>query len=65
MSNEAIKKTIAEEYKYGFETNVEQDTFSPGLDEQVIKRLSEKKNEPKSSFFDKNRLGAWRKYFCM
>ena len=47
MSNEAIKKTIAEEYKYGFETNVEQDTFPPGLDEQVIKRLSEIKNEPK------------------
>ena len=47
MSNEAIKKTIAEDYKYGFETNVEQDTFPPGLDEQVIKRLSEIKNEPK------------------
>ena len=30
MSNEIIKKTIAEEYKYGFETNVEQDTFLPG-----------------------------------
>ena len=47
MSNEAIKKTIAEEYKYGFETNVEQDTFPPGLDEEVIMRLSEIKNEPK------------------
>ena len=47
MSNEVIKKTIAEEYKYGFVTNVEQDTFLPGLDEQVIKRLSEIKNEPK------------------
>ena len=47
MSNEIIKKTIAEEYKYGFETNVEQDTFLPGLDEEVIKRLSEIKNEPK------------------
>jgi len=46
MSNETIKKTIAEEYKYGFETNVEQDTFPPGLDEQVIKRISEIKNEP-------------------
>ena len=47
MSNEIIKKTIAEEYKYGFETNVEQDTFPPGLDEEVIKKLSEIKNEPK------------------
>tara|TARA_B100000949_G_scaffold214317_1_gene209770 strand:+ start:448 stop:576 length:129 start_codon:yes stop_codon:yes gene_type:complete len=33
MSNELIKKSIAEDYKYGFETDVEQDTFSPGLDE--------------------------------
>ena len=47
MSNETIKKTISQEYKYGFETNVEQDTFLPGLDEDVIKRLSEIKNEPK------------------
>ena len=47
MSNETIKKTIAEEYKYGFETNVEQDTLPPGLDEEVIKRISEIKNEPK------------------
>jgi len=47
MSNEAIKKTIAEEYKYGFETNVEQNTFPPGINEGVIKRLSKIKNEPK------------------
>ena len=47
MSNEIIKKTIAEEYKYGFETNVEQDTFLPGLDKMVIKKLSKIKNEPK------------------
>ena len=47
MSNEAIKETIAEEYKYGFETNVEQNTFPPGINEGVIKRLSKIKNEPK------------------
>jgi len=63
MSNEAIKKTIAEEYKYGFETNVEQDTFSPGLDEQVIKRLSEIKNEPK--WLLNWRLKAYRHWLKM
>ena len=47
MSNELIKKSIAEDYKYGFETNVEQDTFLPGLNEEVIRALSEIKNEPK------------------
>jgi Fe-S cluster assembly protein SufB len=63
MSNEAIKKTIAEDYKYGFETNVEQDTFPPGLDEQVIKRLSEIKNEPK--WLLNWRLKAYRHWLKM
>ena len=63
MSNEAIKKTIAEEYRYGFETNVEQDTFLPGLDEQVIKRLSEIKNEPK--WLLNWRLKAYRHWLKM
>ena len=63
MSNETIKKTIAEEYKYGFETNVEQDTFPPGLDEEVIKRLSEIKNEPK--WLLNWRLKAYRHWLKM
>jgi len=63
MSNEAIKKTIAEEYKYGFETNIEQDTFPPGLDEEVIMRLSEIKNEPK--WLLNWRLKAYRNWLKM
>ena len=63
MSNEAIKKTISEEYKYGFETNVEQDTFPPGLDEEVIMRLSEIKNEPK--WLLNWRLKAYRNWLKM
>ena len=63
MSNEAIKKTIAEEYKYGFETNIEQDTFPPGLDEEVIMRLSEIKNEPK--WLLNWRLKAYRHWLKM
>ena len=46
MSNELIKKSIAEDYKYGFETDVEQDTFPPGLDDGVIRSISEIKKEP-------------------
>ena len=46
MSNELIKKSIAEDYKYGFETDVEQDTFQPGLDDGVIRAISEIKKEP-------------------
>ena len=46
MSNELIKKSIAEEYKYGFETDVEQDTFPPGINDSVVRAISEIKKEP-------------------
>ena len=41
-----LDKTISQDYKYGFETDVEQHTFPPGLDEKVIQALSEIKLEP-------------------
>ena len=41
-----IDKTLDQEYKYGFSTDIEQYKFSPGLDENVIKKLSEIKEEP-------------------
>jgi Fe-S cluster assembly protein SufB len=34
------------DYKYGFETPVEQDIVPPGLDEDVIRLISSKKGEP-------------------
>ena len=45
----AISDLIGREYKEGFVTEVETDTFPPGLDEDVIRALSTKKNEPKIS----------------
>ena len=42
-----IDEKINEEYKYGFITDIESDTLDPGLNEDVIKFISEKKNEPK------------------
>ena len=36
----------AEPYKYGFTTDVEMEQFPPGLNEQVVTAISEKKNEP-------------------
>jgi len=41
-----IDKTLDQEYKYGFSTDIEQYKFPPGLDENVIKKLSEIKEEP-------------------
>ena len=34
-------------YKYGFTTDVESETFAKGLNEEVVRAISKKKNEPK------------------
>ena len=36
----------ASKYKYGFTTNIEQELAPKGLDKQIVKFISEKKNEP-------------------
>jgi len=41
-----IDDAIDQDYKYGFVTNIEQDTFEPGLNEEVLRRISAIKNEP-------------------
>jgi Fe-S cluster assembly protein SufB len=45
-STDTIEQLANTEYKYGFETAVEADTFEPGLNEDVIRRLSAIKKEP-------------------
>ncbi|MEE2858100.1 MAG: Fe-S cluster assembly protein SufB [Candidatus Neomarinimicrobiota bacterium] len=47
MSDKIIEKSIKQDYKYGFSSSVEQYTFPPGLDRDVICQLSEIKGEPK------------------
>ncbi|EFB40367.1 hypothetical protein pah_c207o067 [Parachlamydia acanthamoebae str. Hall's coccus] len=51
------------DYKYGFVTNVETDSFAKGLNEDVIRALSEKKNEP--AFMLDFRLKAYQKWLEM
>ena len=46
MANESINKLIGDRYKYGFTTDVESESFPPGLNEDVITALSKKKEEP-------------------
>ena len=46
MSKDLINKQLDKKYEFGFTTNVEQETLPPGLDEEVIKIISKKKNEP-------------------
>lgn len=45
-SDKAVKDLIKREYKHGFVTNIESDTFEPGLNESIIRRISAKKKEP-------------------
>ncbi|MCO4320552.1 Fe-S cluster assembly protein SufB [Aliidiomarina quisquiliarum] len=44
--SEQIEQAIAREYEAGFVSDIESDTFEPGLDEDVIRRISEMKQEP-------------------
>ncbi len=48
MSEETkkIEAVTSQEYKYGFVTDIESDTLPPGLNEDVIRIISAKKNEP-------------------
>ncbi|MEC9415312.1 MAG: Fe-S cluster assembly protein SufB [Pseudomonadota bacterium] len=45
--NNDINKLIEDRYKYGFTTDIESESIPPGLNEDVIKAISAKKNEPK------------------
>jgi len=43
-----LKKELeTKEYEYGFYTDIESDTFPKGLNEDVVRAISKKKNEPK------------------
>ena len=46
MSQEHIDQVISREYAAGFVSAIESDTLPPGLDEDVIRFISAKKNEP-------------------
>jgi Fe-S cluster assembly protein SufB len=47
-----------QEYKYGFVTDIEADAIPKGLNEEIIRTISEKKNEP--AFMLEWRLKAYR-----
>jgi Fe-S cluster assembly protein SufB len=51
---------MATEYKYGFVTPIETDALRKGLDEGIVRAISEKKNEP--AFLLEFRLKAFEKW---
>ena len=44
--NEILEEVTKREYKYGFTTNIESDNAPKGINEDVIRLISAKKNEP-------------------
>lgn len=63
MSNETLKKIAETDYQYGFETDIEQMTLPPGLDESVIRQISAMKKEP--PWLLEWRLNAYRAWLKM
>lgn len=63
QKNEQIQSVLDREYQHGFVTDIEAETFPPGLDEEVIRRLSAIKKEPE--FLLVWRLQAFRHWQTM
>ena len=45
-ATDTIEQLATQEYKYGFETLIDADTFPPGLNDDVVRAISLKKHEP-------------------
>jgi Fe-S cluster assembly protein SufB len=58
-----IEELTNREYKYGFVTSIEEDRIPRGLNEEVIRLISAKKNEPE--FMLEWRLKAYRHWLTM
>jgi Fe-S cluster assembly protein SufB len=54
---------VSRQYRHGFVTDIDSDTLPPGLDEDVVRFISRKKNEP--AFLTEWRLRAYRHWLTM
>ena len=62
-ATETIEQLATREYKYGFVTDVEADTIPKGLNEDVVRLISKKKEEPE--WMLEWRLKAFRLWLTM
>jgi Fe-S cluster assembly protein SufB len=58
MASTIVEDLTHREYKYGFVTEIDADTVAPGLNEDIVRLISAKKNEPE--FMLEWRLRAYR-----
>ena len=62
-SKEDFQNSLPNDYKYGFSTIIENDAFFPGINEEVIQKISQKKDE--NEFLLAFRLKAYSKWKSM
>jgi len=62
-ATDTIENLVNTEYKYGFVSDIETDALAPELNEEVVCKISEKKEEPE--FMREWRLKAFRHWLTM
>src|ERR1700761_6538653 len=62
-TEDQLQSLLGRGYQHGFVTEIESDTIPPGLDEDVVRMISRKKNEP--AFLTEWRLKALRHWMTM
>ena len=63
MANKVIQEIAGQEYKYGFQTDIETDVIPKGLTEDTVRLISKLKKEP--PFMLEFRLKAYRHWLTM
>ena len=62
MQNDVIQEVTSNDYKYGFTSVIEVESFPKGLSEDVIRLISKRKNEPEWLLeFRLNAFHKWQK----
>ncbi len=62
-TEDVVESFTSQDYKWGFTTDIEMDTAPPGLNEDIIRFISAKKNDPE--FLLEWRLRAYRHWLTM
>ena len=62
-NNKLLEDLAGQDYKYGFVTDIDTDTIPRGLNERIVRAISEKKGEP--AWMTEYRLRAYRHWLTM
>lgn len=62
-ANSSLDEAISQNYRHGFETDIEADAIPKGLSEETVRLISARKNEP--LFLLEWRLAAYKKWLAM